>query len=789
MREKILMDQGWRYLPESAGIPVAKTKAGMYISAKTERLKWGPGCRTHIDTPEYWSFESELPPERWEAVDLPHDYIICQTPDRAETGALGFFHYHCAWYRKHFTLSPGDRGKRLTLYFEGITGIADVYLNGCFLKHHNGSYSPFEADISDLADFERENVIAVRVDPSGFDGWWYGGGGIYQHVWLIKTDPVAIDLHGIYVPARKTDGDRWKLPVEIDCRNAFYTPVEAELLCELLDPAGNPVTHFRTAGTLEPRTATRLYACGETVSPQLWDIGTPQLYTLRVTVARKTETGFLECDRSEQRFGFRKIAFSAEEGFFLNDRPVKIKGVCMHLDFGLTGKAVPDNICRYKVRLCREMGANAIRMAHYPHQEATMDACDELGMLVMSENRRFESNPDTLEEMATLVRRDRNRPSVIFWSTGNEEMDYHCKEQGFRIHRALEYEIRRHDRTRPVLSAMTNLNEAKVYEICDIIAANYSFRYLDEIHGKFPKKPFLSSENSANGTMRGHYFGTDCANGFIDARDCDPAPDGFQVFNRANTWKYIMERPWLMGGFQWAAIEHRGEAVWPRLCSVSGALDLFLQKKEAFYQNRSHWLETPVIRLLPHWNFRGMEGMPVSVWCYTNCEEAELFLNGKSLGRKAVEKYMPVIWDVPFAPGKLEVSGYTRNGLACTDCRETTGPAAALRLVEETPVCRANGADMALFSCIAVDAQGREVPDAEMKIRFHAQNGKIIGTGSSITDHVPVTSPVRRMFAGRISIAVLPDRNTPDFRLTAHAETGLNGWINAVTQTENKESF
>ena len=203
MREKILLNDDWRLLvnPPETAIPVSK--AAMYLSAKTERLKWGPGAYRHNDVPGFWDLEQELPAEPWEKVDLPHDYIIRQAPDPNEAGALGFFRYVPAWYRKHFTLAPEDANRRLTLYFEGINGISELYLNGCFLKRSTSSYVPFEVDITDLARFDRENVIAVYTDPRSFEGWWYAGGGIHRNVWLVKTAPLAVDLWGVFVPVRK----------------------------------------------------------------------------------------------------------------------------------------------------------------------------------------------------------------------------------------------------------------------------------------------------------------------------------------------------------------------------------------------------------------------------------------------------------------------------------------------------------------------------------------------------------------------------------------------------------
>ena len=759
MREKVLINHDWRFLEgplKESDTP--KTKSAMYLSAKTERLKWGPGTYTHNDVPGCWDLDGELPAERWEAVDLPHDYIIARTPDPNEAGALGFFHYDDAWYRKHFNLPPEDRARRIAVYFEGISGISDIYLNGCFLKHNDGSYVSFEVDITDLVRFDRENVLAVHVDPRVQEGWWYAGGGIYRNVWLVKTDPVAVDLWGVFIPVRKREGESWDVPVEVTIRNSGYEDESVRALCEIFSPEGNKVGEILLEGLIPARGKTLLTGCGTLASPALWEPDAPCLYTMKVSVSKKAGETYEPCDMYEQRFGFREIVLTPDRGLFLNGKNIKIKGVCAHLDFGLTGKAVPDNLCRYRIQLFKEMGANAFRTSHYPHQEAAMDACDELGLLVMDETRRFESNEEAVAQLEMLVRRDRNRPSVFLWSTGNEEMAYHCMEQGHRIHRALCHAIRKLDPTRPVTSAMTNLHETTVGAVCDVIGVNYSFRCMEEVRSRFPEKPFVSSENCAVGSSRGWYYGDSPGRGLLDARDRDPEPGSFQVFGREKTWQYIMAHPWLAGGFQWDAVEHRGEAVWPRLCSASGALDLFLQKKDAFYQNQSHWLDTPMIHLLPHWTHPGFEGIPVSVWVYTNCEEAELFLNGKTLGRQRIEPWSHAEWNVPYEPGRLEAVGFIRGERKAFDFRETAGPAAALKLQLENAPVFANGEDIALFTCLALDEQGREVPDASPFVCFDCvKGGRILGTGSANTDHVPVPSPERRMYAGRISIAVKPE--------------------------------
>lgn len=751
MRSKIPFNRDWLFLGEVPEERPVKTKSGTYLAAKTGRLKWGPGTYTHVDMPGHWDLFNELTPERWENVDLPHDYIIPQTPDPVEVGALGFFKYHKAWYRKHFTVDECDRDKRITIYFEGVTGNSDIYLNNCFLYRSTSGYASFEVDITDIVDFGTDNVLAVHVDPDSYEGWWYQGGGIYRNVWMVKTAKCAIDLYGVFLPVRKGEGNTWDVPVEVEVFNIGYEDKKFTVNCDIYAPGGEKVNSLSFDGSVPARS--REIAKGRCVieNPEIWDLDNTVRYTAQLSLADENGVVF---DTYTQTFGFRTAEFK-KEGFFLNGRRVQLKGVCAHLDFGLTGKAVPDNICRHKISLCKEMGANAYRTSHYPHQEAIMEACDTQGLLVMDENRRFESNAETMAHLEMLIKRDRNRPSVVIWSTGNEEMVYHTIEQGVRIQKAMDFKVRQLDPTRAITCAMTNIYEASAAEACEVLGANYHLLHMDDFHNKYPDKPFVSSENCATGSTRAWYWG-DCAeNGRLDARDREVDFSG-AIGGRKNTWKMISERPWIAGGFQWDAFEHRGEAIWPRLSSVSGAVDLFGQRKDAFYQNQSHWLETPMIHILPHWTHPGFEGREIDVWCYTNCDEAELFLNGKSLGRKQVEQFVPVTWLVAYTPGKLEAVGYI-NGEKCAEKSfETCGKPVRLALKLENPDdISANGCDAALISCYALDEEGRQVPANDIEVNFSVSGaGKLIGTGSDNTDHVPVPSCKRKMYGGIISAAV-----------------------------------
>ena len=740
MREKINFDSDWLFHKGDIDTPFPSKKLAAYLSAKTERKQFGPASQNY-DT-SYFNFET------WTSVNLPHDYVIDEIPNEKYSEALGFVPYHNAWYRKKFTLPETDKERRIVIHFEGVATHATVYLNGCLMKRNFCGYTEFEVDISDVVKFGEENTLAVYVDTQNHEGWWYEGGGIYRHVWLVKTEKLSVDLWGVYANPSLCDDGSWTVKTETTVRNDNFKRKVVSVVGEILDSDGNIVATAKSGGTVEEKDKKTFKYTFKVLSPELWSPKNPTQYVMRTTVRNgKTTT-----DTYDVKFGFRTLKLDAQTGLYINGEHVKIHGVCGHADCGLLGKAVPDNIHRYKVQLMKEMGANGYRTTHYPQAAALMDALDENGFIVMNEVRWFESTEESLAQLEMLMKRDRNRPSVVFWSMGNEE-PHHATDEGRRIAQSMIAYAKKLDSSRFITTAVVHSpRRAKMLDDFEVIGVNYNWHVYEAIHERFPKKAVLSSENCATGTTRGWYFETDSKGCFIDGYDHDTDKDWR---SREYTWKFISERDWMIGGYQWIAFEHRGEAIWPRLCSQSGAIDLFLQKKDAFYQNQSHWTEEPMVHLLPHWNFKGFEGKPIKVFAYTNAERLELFLNGESMGEREIERYGHGEWYVPYSAGTLEVRAYNGETLVATDKRVTSGAPARLVLELDTKDVRANGEDIAIISCYAVDADGNEVYDATPEVSFSSNClGAIYSTGSDITDHDTLFKSTRKMRAGRIGVAV-----------------------------------
>ena len=748
MREKILFDNDWLFHRGDIEVPIPKVKGPVYMQAKTESKKQGPAAIYYNDAPDDYRNNVEYYTDKWEKVSLPHDYIVSGEMSEENNPGLGFFTYENGWYRKHFKLEDEDRDKRLTLYFEGVATRCTVYLNGCELKINICGYSPFEVDITDYVKFGEDNVLAVYTCFGSVEGWWYQGGGIYRHVWLVKTENVAVDLYGVYA-APVYEDEKWVLQLETTVRNDFYEKKNVSVETRLIDKEGNIAAICGTCGDIGLREVHTFIYKTEVADPVLWELDNPYLY--RVVTEVKANDKLM--DSYEIKTGFRTIRFDAEKGFFLNEKHVFINGVCGHGDFGLTGKAVPDNIFRYKARLIKEMGANGYRCSHYPQAEAMMDAFDELGILVMCEARWFHSTEDGKKQLTDHIKRDRNRPCVIMWSLGNEE-PFHITENGNRINKNLYFEVKKLDQYRAVTSAVSvSPDKSAVYEYADVIGINYNHWMYEVVKKAYPDKPIYSSECCATGTTRGWYFEGDKATAYCPAYDRDT--DSWFI-GREHFRKHVAERPYVFGFFQWIAFEHRGEAIWPRICSQSGAIDLFMQKKDAFYQNQSHFTEEPMLHLMPHWNFKGMEGEKIRVSAYTNCDEAELKLNGRVIARQKLEKYSRLDCMVPYEPGKLECVGFKNGRIAASDTVETTGRPVRLKMrLENGGDITANGQDIAMITCYCEDAQGRIVPDAEAFVHFATNSlGTVVGTGSDVSDHIPATRAERRMRAGAIGVAV-----------------------------------
>jgi beta-galactosidase len=740
-RERLLLDAGWRFHLGDISMPVIKGHGPTYTNAKAGKA-WGAAAPDFDDS-------------GWRVLSLPHDWVLEGPFDKEANISQGYHPRGIAWYRRHFRLDESDRGKHLELQFDGIATHATVWVNGLLVHRNFCGYTPFQIDISPIADFgDHLNTIAVRVDADAQEGWWYEGGGIYRHTWLVKRSPVHFQTYGIYAATARNSQGRWSVPVEATLDNIETASTPVSVTAELLDDAGKAISSARTEATV-PSLGSEVAKLVLEVpgQPRLWSPDSPALYSVRVTISRDGRS----LDEASVTCGFRTLRFDPNLGFFLNDQPLKIRGTCNHQDHAGVGVAVPAALWDFRVRRLKELGSNAYRCAHHPPAPEFLEACDRLGMMVMDENRNFNYTPEYLEQLRAMLRRDRNHPSVILWSVFNEE-PMQGTEQGREMVRRMVAEVRRWDTTRPVTAAMNggmNGNEG-VFEAVDVMGFNYCDHSYDSFHARHPRLPLLSSEDTSSFMTRGE-FETDPARNVISSYDDEHASWGH---SHRKAWQLIAERPFLAGGFVWTGFDYRGEPqrlAWPSVSSVFGIMDTSGFPKTAYHIHQSNWVkDRPVLAIEPHWNWPGREGEPVRVVVMTNGESVELFLNGKSLGRKDRPLFDYIQWEVPYAPGKLEAVAFKDGREYARTHVETTGEPAAIKLTPDRNSLAGDGRDAMPITVSVVDEKGRLVPRSENEIIFTVNGpGENIGHGNgNHNSHEPEHGPRRKVFHGLAQLII-----------------------------------
>jgi len=729
----------------------------------------------------------------WRTVHLPHDYVVEGTFTPQGDASHGSLIPAAAWYRKTFTLPASDKGKSIWIDFDGVYRNATVYLNGHKLGNHPCGYTSYRFDIADAANYGGKNVLAVYVDPTNSEGWWYEGGGIYRHVWLNKAAPTHIAPWGTFVASTVTD-PLGKPSAQLTIKTTIddgATASNGTLVSTVYGPNGKVVTSAQS-----PIAAAKdITQTAAVPSALLWSIEKPQMYRLHSEVVVDGKT----VDTQDTPFGIRSIRWDAEKGFFLNEKPVKIKGTCNHQDFAGVGVAVPDTLEAWRVKKLQSMGSNAWRTSHNPPNPELLDACDRLGMLVMDENRHLgeteagkasENTPyGDLSELQTMIRRDRNHPSIIMWSMCNEE-GIQSTEHGRKIFSAMMEAVKQYDTTRPISCAMNGGYDSAVgiTSVEDMQGINYNPGAYEWFHKAHPTLPLYGSETGSTVSTRGSYgwekfkndtgsFVGDPDKGYVNAYDVN-APGWAQTAEAA--WQPIADRPYVAGGFVWTGFDYKGEPTpfgWPCVNSHFGILDMCGFPKDNYYYYQAVWGDKPMVHVLPHWNWPGQEGKTVPVWAYSNAHDVELFLNGASLGKKPMPRNGHLEWDVTYTPGKLEARGYDEAGkVISTDIVETAGAPAAIKLSTDRTRIAPDGEDLTVVEVRVVDAKGRVVPTADNLISFDvigAGHNAGVGNGDP-SSHEPDQAPQRHAFNGLAAVLVGADEKKGKITLTV-TSPGLEG--------------
>lgn len=752
------MDKGWSFHLGDIEPTREKTHGYIYNASKAGAFPGVP--------------QEDFDARGWDTVNLPHDWAIKQP--FSEEGAADWG-YKCsgkAWYRKVFAIDEKYRDKELTIEFEGIATNAVVYFNGSIIHRSYSAYTPFQIDITDRAHFgNRPNVLAVFVDADVWEGWWYEGAGIYRHVWLNIKNLVHIPQYGLAIRMEEIEENIWKVNLYTNICNQTEKDVEVRISTTLVDPDQELEVNINNEGVVCEAGAESMVETEFTIEdPKVWDIDDPNIYDVITKVFIEDEL----VDSDKTVCGFRTIAMDPERGFILNGRPVKLFGTCNHQDCGGIGVAVPDALHEYRIERLKAMGSNAYRCAHgMPHKEL-LDACDKLGMLVIDENRNFETSEEGLNQLRTMVLRDRNHPSVIMYSIFNEE-PLQGTAEGKRMARTMRQEILSLDDSRFVTGAMHNgidLEESAVVSL-DVCGINYQSDQYDSFHANHPDMPVFASETTSAFSVRGCYE-NDGERHMISCYD-DQAADWGRTIRQ--TWKDILKRDYMAGAFMWTGFDYMGEPTpytWPSVSSYFGLMDTCGFAKDAFYLAKAIFSKKPVCHVLPHWNHKGREGQMIRVMSHTNCEEAELIVNRKSYGRKKVEILEQVEWEVPYEPGYIELIGYHDGLKVAHDVKITSGEATRLKIVPWRSRMYNDGRDAIPVNIIAVDEKGREVPDASFPVDISVEGGLILGTcNGDPTCHEDFASNQRSLFHGRCQAIVQAEQGASQMVVSA-ASPGLS---------------
>ena len=727
VRETIRLDKGWKFTLGHAGDPKKDFGCG------TEYFNYLTKANSiHNEGPYSAKFDDSA----WQEVQVPHDWVTTLPYAKEASHSHGYktvgYKYpdtSIGWYRKTINIPANDLGKRLMLRFDGIFRNARVWFNGFYMGTEQSGYTTQIYDITPYIKYGEDNLICVRADATLEEGWFYEGAGIYRDVWLEKSAEVSVAPFGTFVYAElKEPYTEAKLKIETEVSNSSLKPQLCEVTQRLLDADGNEIASSAstTLGLKSKETVTTKQSISIT-SPHLWSTADPYLYKVETTISQNGKI----VDVYTTNTGIRDIAFSSEQGFLLNGKPLKLKGVNMHQDHAGVGSAIPDALQAWRIKQLKAFGCNAYRASHNPMTPAVLDICDREGILVIDENRLMGINEEHLRLLERMIKRDRNHPSVIMWSDGNEEWGIENTIQGTRLAEAMREYTKLYDPTRP--STVANAGGTELIKGLDVVGFNYIVQNdVDNRKKANPSWKIVGTEETSGCGTRGWYFDTPDYPGRMISINRTDQPGVENVIERG--WKFYDERPWAAGLFYWTGFDYRGEPnplEYPATDSEFGILDYCgFWKDEAWYL-KSWWTDEPTLHIFPHWNLQGHEGEEVELWAYSNCDEVELTVNGKKLGRHKMPKNGHLKWKATYQPGKVVAIGYKNGKRILTEVIATTKPALKTVLKADRQTIDADGRDVAVITIEIQDEKGRIVPNACPMLKFQLEgDAHIIGAGN-----------------------------------------------------------
>ena len=788
VRETIRLDDGWKFAFGNAADPKKDFGCG------TEYFNYLTKANSiHNEGPYVANFNDST----WQEVKVPHDWVtILPYADVAshshgyKTVGYKYPETSVGWYRKTINIPANDLGKHIALKFDGIFRNARVWFNGFYMGTEPSGYATQVYDVTEYVNYGGDNLICVRADATLEEGWFYEGAGIYRDAWLLKSAAVSVAPFGTFVYADlKQPYDKATIHVETEVNNHSLTTQQCEVSHRLLDADGREVAKSEPSTvTLKAKQTLNSQLLTLNLSaPHLWSPADPYLYKVETTV----KVDGCVTDVYETTTGIRDIEFDADRGFLLNGQPLKLKGVNLHQDHAGVGAAIPDALQAWRIKQLKKMGCNAYRASHNPMTPALLDICDREGILVIDENRLTGINEEHLRLLERMIKRDRNHPSVILWSNGNEEWGMENTIQGTRIAAAMREYTHLLDPTRH--STIANAGGREMVKGLDVVGFNYIVQNdVDNQKKNNPTWKIVGTEETTGCGTRGWYFKDEKYPGRMVSLNRTMEQNYENIIERG--WKFYDERPWAAGLFYWTGFDYRGEPnplSYPAHDSEFGILDYCGFPKDEAYYLKSWWTDEPVLHIFPHWNLQGHEGEEVEVWAYSNCDEVELTVNGKKLGRQPMPRNGHLKWKAVYQPGRVEATGYKNGKRILTKTIETTKSAAKVVLKADRPQIAADGQDMAIVNIELHDQKGRFVPNASPLLTFCLEgDASIIGCGNGDPSYLGSDHPDKQpchtfsipAFNGRAQVLIQSGKLPSTVTLKCTAEGLKYGLLTITTK-------
>ena len=788
VRETIRLDDGWKFAFGNAADPKKDFGCG------TEYFNYLTKANSiHNEGPYAANFNDST----WQEVKVPHDWVtILPYADVAshshgyKTVGYKYPETSVGWYRKTINIPACDLGKHIALQFDGIFRNARVWFNGFYMGTEPSGYATQVYDVTEYVNYGGDNLICVRADATLEEGWFYEGAGIYRDAWLMKSAAVGVAPFGTFVYADlKQPYDKVTIYVETEVNNHSLTTQQCEVSHRLLDADGREVAKSESS-TIMLRAKQTLNSQLLTLNlntPHLWSPADPYLYKVETTVKVDGRV----TDVYETTTGIRDVEFDADRGFLLNGQPLKLKGVNMHQDHAGVGAAIPDALQAWRIKQLKKMGCNAYRASHNPMTPALLDICDREGILVIDENRLTGINEEHLRLLERMIKRDRNHPSVILWSNGNEEWGMENTIQGTRIAAAMREYTHLLDPTRH--STIANAGGREMVKGLDVVGFNYIVQNdVDNQKKNNPTWKIVGTEETTGCGTRGWYFKDEKYPGRMVSLNRTMEQNYENIIERG--WKFYDERPWAAGLFYWTGFDYRGEPnplSYPAHDSEFGILDYCGFPKDEAYYLKSWWTDEPVLHIFPHWNLQGHEGEEVEVWAYSNCDEVELTVNGKKLGRQPMPRNGHLKWKAVYQPGRVEATGYKNGKRILTKTIETTKAAAKVVLKADRHQIAADGQDMAIVNIELHDQKGRFVPNACPVLTFCLEgDANIIGCGNGDPSYLGSDHPDKQpchtfsipAFNGRAQVLIQSGKHPSTVTLKCTADGLKYGLLTITTK-------